>query len=185
MARRGGRALRPTSAMRPRSIDHEGGLRLIAAQWSLGSAWRTMTSPHSGFGLQRAFDLGQRAFDLGLQQLLIGLGATHLGSAFITSLDRANAYLARALVSMIALSPLVLASPAVSQIGFGRPTVTISASPTNITSGKISTVTWSSTNAIACTASGGWSGPKPTSGTLAASPASTTTYTLTCIGRGG
>jgi len=31
-------------------------------------------------------------------------------------------------------------------------------SPTSIASGKISTVTWSSTNAIVCTASGGWSG---------------------------
>ena len=106
-------------------------------------------------------------------------------SAFITSLDVGNARIARALVAMIALSPLVLASPAVSQIGFGRPTVTISASPTSITSGKISTVTWSSTNALSCVASGGWSGTKATSGTLAASPTSTTTYTLTCFGSGG
>src|SRR5262249_14871138 len=65
-----------------------------------------MTSPHSGFGLQRAFDLG-------LQRHLIGLGTTHVRSIFITLLDSANAHLTRALVSMIALSPLVLASPAV------------------------------------------------------------------------
>src|SRR5215470_8898247 len=98
-----------------------------------------MTSPSFGFGLQRAFDLG-------LQRLLRGLG--HVRSVFITSLDGANAFLARALVSMIALSPLVLASPAVSQIGYGGTTVTISASPTNITSGKSSTVTWSAPNAF-------------------------------------
>ena len=46
------------------------------------------------------------------------------------------------------------------------PTVTISANPTNITSGNVSTVTWSSTNATSCTAAGGWTGTKATSGTL-------------------
>ena len=40
------------------------------------------------------------------------------------------------------------------------PTVAISASPTSITSGKISTVTWSSTDATSCTAAGGWTGRK-------------------------
>src|SRR5437016_7117895 len=96
---------------------------------------------------------------------------------------------------MIALSPLVLASPAMAQFGgnFGDiwggsitpPKVTISASPTSITSGKISMVTWSSTNATSCTASGSWTGRKATSGTLAVSPTSTATYTLTCTGVGG
>ena len=62
------------------------------------------------------------------------------------------------------------------------PTVAFSASPTSMTSGKISIVTWSSTNATSCTAAGGWTGTKPTSGTLAVSPTSTTTYTLTCTG---
>ena len=38
------------------------------------------------------------------------------------------------------------------------PTVTISANPTSVTSGGSSTLTWSSTNATSCTASGGWSG---------------------------
>jgi hypothetical protein len=65
------------------------------------------------------------------------------------------------------------------------PTVAFSASPTSITSGKISIVTWSSTNATSCTAAGGWTGTKATSGTLAVSPTSTATYTLTCTGTGG
>ncbi len=65
------------------------------------------------------------------------------------------------------------------------PTVTLTASPTTILSGGISTLTWSSTNATSCTASGGWSGTEATSGSQSVSPTSTTSYTLTCTGGGG
>lgn len=65
------------------------------------------------------------------------------------------------------------------------PTATISANPTTISTGSSSTLTWSSTNATDCTASGGWSGSKATSGTQSVSPTVTTTYTLTCSGAGG
>jgi hypothetical protein len=65
------------------------------------------------------------------------------------------------------------------------PTVTLSAGPTTIASGDNSTLTWSSTNATSCTASGGWTGTQATSGKLSVSPTSTTTYTLTCTGTGG
>src|ERR1700682_3110915 len=44
-------------------------------------------------------------------------------------------------------------------------TVTLAASPTAVASGGASTLTWSSTNATSCTASGGWSGAKATGGT--------------------
>ena len=57
---------------------------------------------------------------------------------------------------------------------------TLSASPTTIISGGSATLTWSSTNATSCTASGAWSGIKSTSGTQIVSPAVTSTYTLTC-----
>jgi uncharacterized protein (TIGR03118 family) len=61
------------------------------------------------------------------------------------------------------------------------PTVTISAQPTTITAGQAVTLTWSSTNAATCTASGGWSGNEPTSGTQAVTPAATgNSFTLTC-----
>ena len=67
-----------------------------------------------------------------------------------------------------------------------RPTVALSANPTSVVSGTASTLTWSSTNATSCTASGGWSGATPTSGT-ASTPLLTTstTFTLTCSGTGG
>ena len=63
--------------------------------------------------------------------------------------------------------------------------MSLSASPASIGAGGSSTLTWSSANAGACTASGGWSGAKATSGSLAVSPSSTTTYALSCTGAGG
>ena len=66
------------------------------------------------------------------------------------------------------------------------PTVTLTASPVRITSGATSSLIWSSTNATACTASGGWSGALPASGSqVTAALTSTTTFTLTCTGPGG
>jgi chitodextrinase len=65
------------------------------------------------------------------------------------------------------------------------PTLTFSASPSSITQGQPSTLSWSTTNATSCTASGGWSGSKGVSGSQSVSPSSTTTYTLSCSGAGG
>jgi Bacterial Ig-like domain (group 3)/Beta-propeller repeat len=67
------------------------------------------------------------------------------------------------------------------------PTVTIAVSPTSITVGQSATLTWSSTNATSCTASGAWSGSEATSGTMSASPttAATDSYVLACTGTGG
>jgi hypothetical protein len=66
------------------------------------------------------------------------------------------------------------------------PTVSLVALPTAIASGAASTLTWNSTNATACSASGGWVGTPPTSGTQSTGaltlPAA---YSLTCTGLGG
>ncbi|MDE2218968.1 MAG: Ig-like domain repeat protein [Gammaproteobacteria bacterium] len=68
-----------------------------------------------------------------------------------------------------------------------QPTVTLSVSPTSITLGQSTTLTWSSTNATSCTASGSWSGTQATSGTSSQTPASTgsLSYSLACTGAGG
>ena len=66
------------------------------------------------------------------------------------------------------------------------PTVTVSASPGSLTAGAVSVITWSSTNATSCTASGAWSGTRATSGTENVGPiTAAATYTLTCTGAGG
>jgi len=66
------------------------------------------------------------------------------------------------------------------------PTVSLSADHMQVGSGGTVDLIWSSQNATSCTASGGWSGNEPLSGTLT-SPAltSNTTFTLTCTGAGG
>ncbi len=66
------------------------------------------------------------------------------------------------------------------------PTVTLSANPTTVASGGGSMLTWSSTGATSCTASGGWNGSRPTSGSQAVSGIQATTiYALACTGAGG
>jgi len=66
------------------------------------------------------------------------------------------------------------------------PTITISASPSVVASGDSATLTWSSTNATACTASGAWTGSEPVSGTHSTGALSANAiYTLTCTGAGG
>jgi hypothetical protein len=65
------------------------------------------------------------------------------------------------------------------------PTATLKAGASSITSGGSTTLTWSSTNASSCTASGGWTGTEAASGTKSVSPAATTTYALDCTGSGG
>ncbi len=70
------------------------------------------------------------------------------------------------------------------------PTLTFTASPSSVTVGSASNLTWSTTNATACTASGDWSGSKTASGlpivsTGVLNTVKTYTYTLKCTGAGG
>jgi hypothetical protein len=83
-------------------------------------------------------------------------------------------------------------SPSLSSLTLGYdvpssvPTVLLTATPTAITSGQASTLTWSSSNATSCTASGSWSGSKATSGTASTGALSANaTYNLSCTGSGG
>ena len=60
------------------------------------------------------------------------------------------------------------------------PTLTIS--PTSIVLGESATISWTSSTATSCTASGSWSGPLPTSGSQVLTPVGvgSDTYTLAC-----
>jgi hypothetical protein len=64
--------------------------------------------------------------------------------------------------------------------GTTGPTVSLSAIPTSVPSGGKSTLTWSSSNANSCTASGAWSGSKPTAGTEQRTVNANSTFTLVC-----
>jgi hypothetical protein len=66
------------------------------------------------------------------------------------------------------------------------PTVTLSSSVSHVASGGSATLTWSTQNATACTASGGWSGSRQLSGsTSTGTLTAATTFTLSCTGAGG
>ena len=67
------------------------------------------------------------------------------------------------------------------------PTVSISADPLIVLLTNTSTITWSSSGASSCSASGSWSGTKATSGSevVTISTPGNNTYTLSCTGAGG
>lgn len=78
--------------------------------------------------------------------------------------------------------------PACSTTVAGPPAATLlfSPSPATINPGDSSTLSWSTTGAVTCTASGGWSGAKSvTGGSESVTPAANTTYILQCDGPGG
>ena len=64
------------------------------------------------------------------------------------------------------------------------PTANLQASPTFIVPGQLSTLTWSTTNAVAMSIDQGI-GTVAAAGTLLVSPSATTTYTLTALGEQG
>ncbi len=70
--------------------------------------------------------------------------------------------------------------------GGGLPTVSLSANPMTVSVGGSSQLTWSSTNASSCSASGIWSGSKGTSGSESTGSLTTTgSFTITCSNAAG
>lgn len=67
------------------------------------------------------------------------------------------------------------------------PTVSLSLAPASVPAGQPSTLTWSTTNATSCIASGAWAGNQGSSGSIAVAQAiaGTYTYSLACTGAGG
>ena len=76
-------------------------------------------------------------------------------------------------------APAVPVTPAAS--------VNLSADPSSVLLTNTTTLTWSTSNATSCSASGAWSGTKATSGTevVTISTAGDNSFTLSCTGAGG
>lgn len=70
---------------------------------------------------------------------------------------------------------------------FCPPTLNFSGNPTSIFQGQSTTLTWATTFATSCVASGGWSGSKAVNGgeVVVPLPPPSVTYTLACTGPGG
>ena len=85
--------------------------------------------------------------------------------------------------ALLAIGLLSLAVPVFAQTPPAKPTVTLSVAVDPL---NVPTVTWSSTNAVSCTANGGWSGTKATSGTEKLAAITTpVTYSLLCVSNKG
>ncbi|NNF16945.1 MAG: hypothetical protein HKN70_09370 [Gammaproteobacteria bacterium] len=79
-----------------------------------------------------------------------------------------------------------IAAPGATGSGATLPTVDLTASSGSILDGGSVQLNWTSTAADTCTASGGWSGAKATSGTETVGPLSaTTSFVLTCTNADG
>lgn len=65
------------------------------------------------------------------------------------------------------------------------PVLSLSVDTATIDQGQSSVISWTASNANSCSATGGWSGSRATSGTESVTPLVTTTYTLECNGDGG
>ncbi len=66
------------------------------------------------------------------------------------------------------------------------PTVSLTAAATSVAAGASTSLTWSSTNATSCLASGQWTGSKAVQGSENVGPINTqSTFTLACTGPGG
>ena len=80
-------------------------------------------------------------------------------------------------------STSVVVAPVVTAV----PTVSLGFNPASVAVGQPATLTWSTTDATSCTASGAWAGNQATSGSIAVTQtvAGTYTYNLACSGAGG
>jgi hypothetical protein len=73
-----------------------------------------------------------------------------------------------------------------TQVVVSAPAITFSSSKTSVDYNSPVTLTWSTTNADSCQASGGWSGVLALTGkTTSSSLTAKQTFTITCSGRGG
>ncbi len=139
----------------------------VVLQWS-GTNVTSCTASGSWTGTQAV--KGTKDFtNLSLDQTFI-LTCTGEGGSITKSVKVA--------VSNPVTPPVPVPTPA--------PTVTLSSDLATITrDGKV-VLTWATTNATSCIASGGWSGTQTTSGTKSIlGILNNTTYTLTCSGAGG
>lgn len=75
--------------------------------------------------------------------------------------------------------------PATTTPPVSTTTLSFSGNPLSITNGATSTLTWTSTNANFCLASGAWTGNQSLGSSTIVSPSATSTYTLSCGGLGG
>ena len=155
---------------------------------SVWRAKRAVNSVQNRFGFRQTNALGYRLFMGYVIQCLRYWTESHLLNNRISMSPKINGSLMVSVcVSALFLSPLVTSAQSLA-----APTLTLAVSKTSIVANAkpayndLPTISWSSTNATSCSASGtGWSGAVALAGNQKVNPPVTTTYTMTCAGAGG
>ena len=110
-------------------------------------------------------------------------GAVALSGTQLVTPSAAGTFTYTLTCNGVARSATVVATAATTPL----PTVSLSLAPASVQAGQPSMLTWSTTNANSCVASGAWAGNQATSGSITVTQAApgTYTYSLTCTGNGG
>lgn len=113
-------------------------------------------------------------------------GAITSAQTYILMCSGAGGSVSRSFTVSPVIAPTPDTSPVPTPVPVTHgPTVTLTAAASSVLSGQAVRLSWVSTNATSCTASGGWSGTKSTQESTLVYPTSATTYTLVCSGTGG
>ncbi|HUO68754.1 MAG TPA: GDSL-type esterase/lipase family protein, partial [Gammaproteobacteria bacterium] len=158
-----------------------GGLKAAAQSSSrIDLSWNAATDSGSGVGGYNVFRNGTKvATTTSTSYSDTGLTSNTLYTYTVTAFDRVTPnHNESAQSAPSSATTQTTAQPA--------PTVSLQVSPSTVAIGGTTQLTWTSTNASACTASGGWAGAQAASGSAKSSAlSSNTTFTLTCSGNGG
>lgn len=152
------------------------------------------------FSARKVSILSNGAFDVTVADLAFPVAFTELAAVVTRSDQRVGSIFGAGTFRFDAQSGNYfinfIATPAAAA-GFGTyrmavssrppaPTVTLTADRTTVVSGSTVSLTWSSANAAACTASGAWSGNRVLAGNETTAPiVSSSTYSIECTGPGG
>jgi hypothetical protein len=126
-------------------------------------------------GITTTTNIGLGGFFLFPSSVIPQNGVSYTYTAHVFGVDSTG--------TQAAPNTFVSGAPALIRTCAPAPTVTLTG-PATVDYGTSAALVWSSTNATACTASGGWSGAKPTAmpapGETSATLTAPTTFTLTC-----
>jgi hypothetical protein len=172
-----------------------GGATALDVTQGVGAAFGTTTVSITAAG-SYTVKLSDLGFPGNFSELgaVVTQGTTRLGSIFGGGKFNFAATTGDYIINVLGTPAAILTTSSQTAGTYGvsvaptppAPTVTLSSSASQVSSGGTVTLTWSSTNATACTATGGWSGALTTFGTQASSAiTSSTTFTLGCTGDGG
>lgn len=158
-----------TAQPMPPDLVFSGNPLSVAAGGTTQLAWSATNATACTASATPATNGWSGAKNLAGNQAINGLSAT---TQFNLSCSNAAGSTSRSVTVTVSTTPV--------------PTVSLGANPAAVDAGGRTTLTWSSTNATGCSATGAWAGNKPGSGSeQSAALAATSTFTLACTGAGG